>query len=340
MLRPIQPDPARWELRRIAIVGAGAMGTSLAAILGRVVPIVVVARNPERAAQLVRDGARTTGQIEARAAPIVVRRLDDLVAIGGASAIFVATKTTAIPGVAADLRPLLPRLADQPAGLFVVSYQNGIEPGRQLMDLLGHPGVLRIVLGFGATMHPATGEVRITLNAPPHAIGSVEPSHEPVCRAIAALLSRAGLETTYEPAIERRVWEKAVVNAAMNPVAALVNAGIGPVLDSPASMIVERLLAEGAAVARAEGLPLGEDYLAAARVLLRRASDHTPSMVEDVRLGRESEVGQLNRQIIEHARRVGVPTPTHEIVNALIETFDWKVYHDAAHATPTLPSPP
>jgi ketopantoate reductase len=60
------------------------------------------------------------------------------------------------------------------------------------------------------------------------------------------------------------------------------------------------------------------------------AAAHTPSMVEDIRAGRESEVGQLNRQIIERGRARGVPTPTHDVIDALIETFDWKVYA-AAH---------
>lgn len=147
-----------------------------------------------------------------------------------------------------------------------------------------------------------------------------------MCEALAGALTSGGLPTAFASDIERRVWMKGIVNAAMNPIAALVNSSVGEALDSPARLIVERLLVEGEAVARAEGLAMGEDFVARAMEALEAARSHTPSMVEDIRRGRESEVGQLNRQVLEHARRVGVSTPTHEVIDALIETFDWKVY--------------
>jgi ketopantoate reductase len=49
-------------------------------------------------------------------------------------------------------------------------------------------------------------------------------------------------------------------------------------------------------------------------------------MVGDIRGGRPSEVGQLNRQIIEHAHGSGVSAPSHEVVAALIDSFDWRVF--------------
>ena len=316
-----------WRPRRIGVIGAGAMGSSLASFVGGRLPVVMVCRDGNRAAEILRWGVRTRGAIESQAEPIVVRRVADLARVGGVSALFVATKTTAIPEVAKELRPLLPKIADQPGGLYVVSYQNGIEPGRQLMDLLDDRRVLRMVLSLGARMDADGRSVKITFNRPPHAIGAPGASNAQASRQIASVLTEAGLDTQYDEQIELRVWEKAVINAAANPVAALVNSSVGELYRSPARSIVDRLLEEGAAVARTEGMPLDESYLARAHRLLESADDHMPSMVEDVRSGRESEIGQLNRQIIEHAHRVGVPVPTHEIVDALIETFDWKVYH-------------
>lgn len=315
-----------WQPRRFGVIGAGAMGTSLAAMAGTRAPVAIVCRNADRAAQLFRHGARSVGLIEASSRPIVVSRIADLAAIGGVSAIFVATKTTAIPGVAAELRPLLAGLADQPGLPFVVSYQNGIDPGRQLMELLGTPRVLRMVLNFGAVLDPETGASRVTLSAPPHAIGSVEPAYRVVCEKIASVLSAGGLRTSYEERIEREAWVKGITNAAVNPVAALVNSSIGQVMDSPARAIVEALLAEGMAVACAEGLDLGAEFKAWADRVLAMAAGHVPSMVEDIRAGRPSEIGQLNRQVMSHGRRLGIETPTHDIIDALIETFDWKVY--------------
>ncbi|GAB5495673.1 MAG: hypothetical protein Phyf2KO_07530 [Phycisphaerales bacterium] len=49
-------------------------------------------------------------------------------------------------------------------------------------------------------------------------------------------------------------------------------------------------------------------------------------MVTDIRGGREPEIGQLSRQVIARGRRLGVPTPTHDTYEALIETFGWTAY--------------
>jgi len=316
-----------WSFNRAAIIGAGAMGTSLAAILGSVVPVVLICRNPDRAMQIFRDGVQTTGLIAAQARPVIVRSIADLPAIGGASALFVATKTSAIPDIAAELKPLLLEIADQPAGVCVVSYQNGIETGRQLIEQLDHQQVLRMVLAFGAIMNRQTGIVNVTLNHPPHSIGTIDAAYIPQCKAIAKALSSGGLETRYDDNIELSVWEKGLLNAAANPVAALVNASVGQMLDSPSRSIVSKLLEEGVRVAQAEGLPLDAAYIERCWAFLEHARTHIPSMVDDIRCGRETEVGQLNRQVIAHGKRLGVPTPTHEVIDALIETFDWKVYH-------------
>ncbi|MFT5422901.1 MAG: 2-dehydropantoate 2-reductase [Phycisphaerales bacterium] len=323
---PASPLP---DLGRAVIIGAGSMGTLLAAVLGRVMPVMIVCQEADRAAQLFRHGAVATGEIEATSEPLIVRSLEHAVSAGGASLVFVATKTTAIPAVADELKRHLPSL--NPSGaVHVISFQNGIDPGRELMRRLDHPHVLRMVLTLGAVMEPDGSAVGIRINSPPHAIGSVDPAHALICDQLAEALTRAGLGTRHEPDIEAAVWGKGLLNAAMNPVAALCNCTVGEVIDAPARIIFDKLIAEGLAVARAEGIDLPDDYTTLVDGLVHRARDHVPSMVEDIRQGRESEVGQLGRQIIEHGRRLGVPTPTHETVDALIETFDWKVYQRAA----------
>ncbi|MCA9293453.1 MAG: 2-dehydropantoate 2-reductase [Phycisphaerales bacterium] len=322
-----QPEQSQspWTFRRAAVIGAGAMGTLLTTVLGATVPVVVVCRNPDRAAHLFKFGAKAHGQIEGSAKPILIRSIEELPNAGGADAVFVATKTTAIPSVAGALAPVLPKLCKDGTPPFVVSFQNGIEPGQELMRLLHHEAVLRIVLSLGAVLEG--DHVQVSMNSPPHVIGGPSPVFRSACEAIAGALTAGGLDTAYTDEIEQHVWRKAIVNAAMNPVAALANCTVGDVLDAPARTIVARLLDEGVAVANAEGLGLPATFPEAVFRLYELARQHVPSMVEDIRRGRESEVGQLNRQIIEHGLRLGVQTPTHETIDALIETFDWKVYH-------------
>jgi len=295
-------------------------------------PVVLVCRRDERASQLFRWGARVEGLIESESRPVIVRSLDEVINAGGASIVVVATKTTAIPSVASDLARVLGTISGDPEGPIVVSFQNGIDPGRELVERLGHKRVLRMVLSLGAIRSDDGSHVRVTLNQPPHAIGSIDPSLRECGETVAGWLTSGGLETRCVEDIESSVWSKGIVNAAVNPVAALVNCSIGEVLDSPSHAIVTQLIEEGVAVARGEGIALPEGYVRRATELIERGRAHTPSMVEDIRCGRESEIGQLNRQVIAHGRNAGVPTPGHELIDALIETFDWKIYHERTRA--------
>ena len=314
------------ESPTIAIIGAGAMGSCLGALLSAQHPVIIVCRSPHRAAQIVCDGVQVSGLIEREGRPIVVRRVEDLARFGVVDLIFVATKTTGIPEVGRDLAPVLRRLGESGSEPVVISFQNGIEPGRHLIELLGCDRVLRMVVNLGATIDRESGIARVALDHPPHRIGCLSRSLRPHAEAAALLLTEAGFQTVVDDTIEVAVWQKAIANAAANPVCALVNSTVGEVLDSPSRRIVTLLMNEAIAVARAEGLDLGPDYEEHTWRLLEEARPHTPSMVEDIRSGHESEVGQLNRQIIEHARSIGVPAPTHEIIDALIETFDFKTY--------------
>ncbi|MCW5755560.1 MAG: ketopantoate reductase family protein [Phycisphaeraceae bacterium] len=319
------PDYKTWNPHRLAIIGAGAMGIGLAAMLGRFAPVTIVARRHEVASRICQEGASVRGGQNATSWPDTVDTIAELGRHGPISAVFVATKTSAIDDVAAELASVLVASGDGGLSPFVVSFQNGIEPGRRLIDRLGDPRVLRMVLNYSARLEP-DGVVRIVHEHPPHYIGCLDPDHLPVCRTIAALLTRCGLQTVATADIEPLVWRKGLINAAVNPVAALMNASVGEVLDSPARKIVDLLLAEGLAVATAEGIELGAGALGELWNAIEAARPHTPSMVEDIRLGRVSEVGQLNRQVISHAERVGISTPTHETIASLIDAFDWRVF--------------
>jgi len=328
------PGPGeRAPLRRVGIIGAGAMGSSLAIVASRFATVVMVVRNPKRAAQIFERGVESTGLIEGQANPLVVRSVADLEAVGGVGVLFIATKTTAIESVCADVAPVLDSIGEGDAPIRIVSYQNGVEPGREIMRLLPGAAVLRMVLNYGATMDQRTGMVDVAMHSPPHAIGCLDEALVPYAKSLAARLSDADFPTVYDERIEQRVWEKAILNASMSPVAALVNSTIGEVLRSPSRRVVEHLLRESVAVARAEGIAIPDGFEAAAWKIFEGGAEHLPSMVHDIREGRESEVGQLNRQILEHAHRRSVPTPTHDTVDALIETFDWRIYQRGGGAS-------
>ncbi len=304
------------------------MGSSLAAITSRFAPTVMVCRNPARAAQIFEHGVRCTGALEANASPIIVRNAAELKDVGGVKYLFIAVKTTAIQEVCQELAPLREAIKQPGSGeVKLISYQNGIDPGRSIMEMLDTKHVMRMVLRYGAVIRDKVGTVEIIMHDPPHFIGCLDDSLKEDCEFLAKNFTDVGFGTQYTDQIERAVWTKAVINAAINPVCALVNADIGSVFDSPSRELVLRMLDEGLAVARAEGIELGDGFRERALELAGKSTSHLPSMVDDIQNGRPSEVGQLNRQIVSLAKTLGVAVPTHETIDALIETFDWQIYH-------------
>ncbi len=122
------------------------MGGSLAAITAPHVPTVLVVRNAARAERIRRHGIEVEGKLEAVGRPEVVESIDDLADIHPIDLVVIATKTTAIPAVCAAMAP---HLRDLP---YLVSYQNGIEPAQTIIDTLGMPRVLRMVLNYGGRL--------------------------------------------------------------------------------------------------------------------------------------------------------------------------------------------
>jgi len=313
---------------RIGIIGAGAMGSSLAAITSRFAPTAIVCKEPERAAQIFEHGVRCTGAFEANARPVIIRNASEFADIGGVQYVFIAVKTTSLQEVCEELAPLSESIR-QPghSEIKLISYQNGIDPGRAIMDMLGTTKVMRMVLRYGAMIRDDQGTVDIIMHDPPHFIGCLDEAVRPDCEYFAQHFTDVGFGTNYIPDIETPVWTKGIINAAINPVCALVNADIGEVFDSPSRELVVRMLEEGQAVAEAAGIDLGKDFRERALGLASKSTHHLPSMVYDIQQGRPSEVGQLNRQIVDRAHALGVDVPTHETIDALIATFDWRVYH-------------
>ena len=143
-------------LRQIAIIGAGAMGCSLAAITSSHVKTVLVVRNDALRAQISQHGIVLSGELEAAGKPVVAGQIEDLAEIHPIDLVFIATKTTSIAEVCAAMAPHLSELP------FLVSYQNGIEPGKTIIV----PGETQII---EANIHEQVVSMRageIELSAP------------------------------------------------------------------------------------------------------------------------------------------------------------------------------
>jgi 2-dehydropantoate 2-reductase len=145
-------------------------------------------------------------------------------------------------------------------------------------------------------------------------LASIEP--------LADACTRAGMPTHAVADSRPAQWRKVIFNAATNPIGALTGLTHGRLCERPdLRALVSRLVDEGRAVADAQGIVLDEDPEELIDHAARPdvAYGHKASMLQDVEARRATEIDYLNGGIRRFGRQLGVPTPLHDAVTALIK---------------------
>lgn len=120
--------------------------------------------------------------------------------------------------------------------------------------------------------------------------------------------------------IQQLIWNKMFTNISLSAVTAVLKAEMGYVAENPyAWKMAEELLKEACLVARAMGLDADEEKLAAEiRKTARNSPSGVTSICADIRNGRKTEVDTISGSVVRAAKKVGVNVPVHEfVVNAI-----------------------
>lgn len=293
---------------RFLVFGAGATGSVFAARLASRYEVAVVARGA-RLRDLRRDGLRIVGATEAA---VRLPAASSPTELGGFAPDFVlvTVKATDTASAAAALRDLGPKPIR-------VSLQNGLGNEETLAE--GANPVLGAVSNNGATLredgevfHAGLGEV---------ILGAFAPDTPPTAaNELAAALRTVGFPSRATPDIRRALWDKVILNAAVNPVTALLGLRTGRLHDDPGRRrIVARLVEESCAVAAAEGAGCSPEEI---HETIRRVAAATPenrsSMLQDLERGRRTEIEAITGVIAARGRARGVPTPWNDLMLRLV----------------------
>ena len=157
-------------------------------------------------------------------------------------------------------------------------------------------------------------------------IGPFEPQPAPMdkVRALADACTRAGMPTQALEDARGAQWRKLIFNAASNAIAALTGLTHGRVAEAPTRDLAWAVMAEGRAVAEAQGIVLDMspeelfDFAARKEV----AYDHKPSMLQDVQARRETEIDFLNGAIVSFGERHGVDAPLNRTLTQLVKGLE------------------
>jgi 2-dehydropantoate 2-reductase len=296
----------------VVILGPGALGSLLGAALADAGhEVVLLGRQSPHLSALRQDGLRLTTRsgeirrlrIEATADPASAARADTIV---------VLVKT---PHTAEAASAIAPYVRPEQA---VLTLQNGLGNAERLREALG-PGP-RILAGTTsqAAMRTAPGVV-VHTGQGPTLIGYSNQEDAGIAKNLAKHFTDAGWPSAATCDIQRWLWRKAAINAAINGLTALGGFPNGVIADDPDLIDSAELIAEEAAeVARAQGIELGPMR----RHVLETAAataDNRSSMLQDMEAGRRTEVASIHGAILAAGAAHGIETPAIRVMAALIQ---------------------
>jgi 2-dehydropantoate 2-reductase len=149
-----------------------------------------------------------------------------------------------------------------------------------------------------------------------------QPASADEIERLADACTRAGMPTHAVADARPPQWRKVIFNASTNPIGALTGLTHGRVCEDAAlRALVSGLVAEGKAVAAAQGIVLDADPEELIDHAARPdvAYGHKASMLQDVEARRRTEIDYLNGGIGRFGRELGVSTPLNDAVTALIK---------------------
>ncbi|OSC37869.1 2-dehydropantoate 2-reductase [Mycobacterium decipiens] len=285
----------------MALVGPGAVGTTVAALLHKAgYSPLLCGHTPRAGIELRPDGAD----------PIVVpgpvhtdpgQNID----WGPVDVLILAVKATQNEAAGGWLA----RLCDEHT--VVVVLQNGVEQVEQVQPYCPSSAVVPGIVWFSAETQPA-GWVRLRGEA-----ALVVPTG-PAAEQFADLLRGAGARVDCDPDFTTAAWRKLLVNA-LAGFMALSGRRSAMFRRDDVAALSRRYVAECLAVARAEGAQLADDVVSQLVDLFRSAPDDmSTSMLADRESRRRLEWDIRNAVIVRKARAHGLATPISDVVVPLL----------------------
>lgn len=313
---------------KICIFGAGAIGGYMGAKLAQAgADVSLVARGPhlkamrENGLTLIEEGERSTLKVTASGDPAELGHQDYVI---------VTLKAHSVPGVVDKMMPLLGPDSTIVSGVNGVPWWYfhklegpwkstrlaAVDPGNKQWDGFGPDRVL------GCVVYPAAEVIEpgVVNHIEGNRFSLGEPSGERTERAMALsqALGAAGLKAPVRPRIRDEIWVKLWGNLSFNPISALTHATLDVLCTDPGTRAVARgMMVEAQEVAEKLGVKFPID--------VNRRIDggaavgaHRTSMLQDLDMGRPMEIDALVTVVQELGRLTGTPTPTIDVVQALV----------------------
>lgn len=295
---------------RVLILGAGAVGLSVAAKLSNVCTVHAVCRASsakaigERGFSLTGIWGDATCRFSASVSVPPKNRFDYII---------ITSKSKDTDAICRQFAPFI-RDTD------TVSLQNGIGNEEIISGYTDRVIGGMIITGFEWQDDAA---IHVSVEAGPAKFGRFPNGTDTGTGTLVTLFNRAGIPAEESGNIRADLWGKTLYNCALNPLGAIMGVPYGDLAAAPSWQIISQIVHEAFAVVGAEGVQLqwstADEYLAFLRdVQLPATARHHSSMLQDISRGRTTEIGFINGAVVEKGRLHGIPTPCNAFIVDLI----------------------
>jgi 2-dehydropantoate 2-reductase len=210
-------------------------------------------------------------------------------------------------------------------GARFVTLQNGLGNIEAVAERAGPARTVggMVIIGFEV---PSPGRVEVTVYGGEVLLGRPGGAPDAEVETLVSALGAAGIPSRATDNIAGAVWGKVLYNCALNALGAVLGVEYGSLAARPTWAVIEEVVREAFAVARARGValpwPKPSAYLDVLRTRqLPATAGHRASMLQDIERGRPTEIEHLNGAVVRLGAESGVPAPVNSALAALVRAL-------------------
>ena len=185
----------------------------------------------------------------------------------------------------------------------------------------------RVITGF---RRPHKHQVDITVHADAIHLGSLFDDNVSGLEPLSAAIDAGGIPCKVTPTISKDLWAKMLYNCMLNGLSTVFDVPYGVLGESPHTReLMENIAHEVYAVMTAAGYAThwasAEDYIDTFyKHQLPPTYSHEPSMLQDIRVGKRTEIDALNGAVVQLGQQHSLATPTNTTLTRMIQFMEIK----------------
>ncbi|GIP20495.1 ketopantoate reductase family protein [Paenibacillus sp. J22TS3] len=207
----------------------------------------------------------------------------------------------------------------------IICFQNGVGHVQRLSEALGGEQVLAALTtegarrtGYGTIVRAGKGQTRIGLPGGQPVSDCLRESAE----ILVGRLTAAGIPAVLSNDIDKEIFRKLLINAAINPLTAIWRVPNGELLATEMRRgLLLSLVRETLRIYDEYGIQYDPDMEEQVLGVCRSTSSNTSSMLKDVLSGEITEIDQINGYLVKLAQARGIQAPTLELVWRLVSAM-------------------